>query len=361
MTDTSHEPQPKVPRSGLVFVLAGLLVVVLGFASAYVFPDMFARLRPQNDPTPPINPKQDDIATPVPGNGQQRSTSPELIEITAETPTETQPVVIETVNVPPELSESDIRLAERARLAFESPLSPAVRDLHEVIKNQEIPADETPRDVASLPIADDPSDPAEVPDVTRSQTLYTLARGTVIPTVLESKIDSALPGLIRARVSETVYDSLTGRHVLIPRGARLVGQYAQATEAGAQRLFVTWDDLRMPDGRPVAFDDFSSLGADGAAGIRGRRSTGLFQAFGAAVLLDLAGNATQILTGQNTQEQNDLSALLAAATGTATSRVADRYLGQLLGTGTRFRVNAGAIMNVLVEKDVDLPVAEPWS
>ena len=253
------------------------------------------------------------------------------------------------------LSQDEIRRAERARLASESPLAPPVRDLSEMIRQRDTAEEQSPA-AATPPVPSPPPLPPPPPPK------HVLARGTVIPTVLESALDSDLPGLVRAKVSENVFDTLTGKHVLIPRGARLVGRYTQATEAGAKRLFVAWDDLRMPNGQPIALDDFSALGADGAAGLRGRRSSGLLPAFGAAILFDLAGNATQIITGQQTpDDRDDLGSLIAAATGSATERVADRYLGQLLSRGTRFRVKAGAIMNVLVESDLELPIAEPWS
>ena len=176
--------------------------------------------------------------------------------------------------------------------------------------------------------------------------------------MLETALDSDLPGLVRARVSGDVYDSLTGSHVLIPRGAQLVGTYGETTRGGQRRLFVAWTDLRLPDGAPVDLQEFSTLGADGAAGVKGRRSTGLLAALGAAVLFDLAGNATQILTGTETPQQTDLTALIAGATGNATSRVAERYMGDLIDRGSRFRVKAGTIMNVLVEEDMNLPAQE---
>ena len=181
----------------------------------------------------------------------------------------------------------------------------------------------------------------------------------MIPTVLESSIDSDLPGLVRAKVAETVFDTVTGSHVLIPRGSWLVGTYGSNARTGQRRLFVSWTDLRLPDGTPVPLGGTGSLGADGASGIRGRRSTGLWTALGAAVLFDLAGNASQILiaaeTGQAPGRQGGLAELLGAAAGNSTAKVAEQYLGEILARGTRFRVDAGARMNVLVEEDMNLP------
>ena len=80
------------------------------------------------------------------------------------------------------------------------------------------------------------------------------------------------------------------------------------------------------------------------------------------VLFDLAGNASQILiaaeTGHAPTRQSGLAELLGAAAGNSTAKVAEQYLGELLARGTRFRVDAGTRMNVLVEEDMHLP-AQP--
>ncbi|MCY4302945.1 MAG: TrbI/VirB10 family protein [Aestuariivita sp.] len=349
-----------LPRQGSALALLGIVCVLTGLVIGYVAFDGAHWFRPGEPEVPDIDPRPNAVVQPSPVTNLTEPTSvtTEVATATGTSLTPPAPPVIAS------LSEEEVRRAERARLASESPLTPAVRDLADMIKDDRSDgaydaSSDTPSAPVSALLSDTPS--TADPSTYKTAPTFLLARGSVIPTVLESSIDSALPGLVRARVSETVYDSVTGRHILIPRGAHLVGSYAQATSAGAQRLFVSWSDLRMPDGRPIRLDDFSSLGSDGASGVRGKRSTGLLKAFGAAVLFDLAGNATQILTGdRSTTNQSDLGALIAAATGSATTRVADQYLGQILSGGTRFRVKAGAIMNVLVEEDLTLPVAKPW-
>jgi len=163
-------------------------------------------------------------------------------------------------------------------------------------------------------------------------------------------------------VAENVLDTLTGAHVLIPRGSWLTGTYGSGARAGQRRLLVTWTDLLLPDGTPVPLGGTGSLGADGASGVRGRRSTGLWTALGAAVLFDLAGNASDMLiareTGRAPAGGDGLAALLGAATGNSVSQVSQRYLGEILDRGARFRVDAGSRMNVLVEEDMHLP-AQP--
>lgn len=271
------------------------------------------------------------------------------------------------------LAEEEARLAERARLAWDSPLTPPVTDAAELVEQwrsgdpealpapglqSEAPAGAGTGSVPALQDGTASRDETSTATIGGDEQAHVLARGSVIPAVLESSIDSDLPGLVRAKVAETVFDTVTGRHVLIPRGSWLVGTYGSEARTGQRRLFVSWTDLLLPDGTPVPLGGTGSLGADGASGVKGRRSTGLWTALGAAVLFDLAGNASQILiaaeTGEAPGRQGGLAELLGAALGNSTSQVSERYLGEILERGTRFRVDAGARMNVLVEENLHL-------
>lgn len=375
---------PKASGRGALAITAGVLIamgggLILGLALSGVFPQWY-------QPTEALSDLQLDTSRPLAQAPQETAigaTDPQD-DIIVAAPVSTadpapDPIADEALRaLLARRAAEEARLTERRRLASESPLTPAASNLIDLIRSKAqqnpppsgaapgaIPGTETSMVPAPAPVLQIPPaaggatllDRAANTAANTPADTHVLARGAIIPAVLESAIDSELSGLVRARVSEHVYDTVTGAHVLIPRGAALIGVYTEATKAGAQRLFVSWTDLRLPDGTPMDMQRFSSLGADGAAGLRGRRSTGLLKALGAAVLFDLAGNATRILTGedQKQQEEGDLAALVAAATGNATSRVADQYLGQLLSRGTRFRVAAGAIINIIVEEDMALP------
>ena len=268
------------------------------------------------------------------------------------------------------LAEEEARLAERARLASDAPLRAPVIGAEELVEQwrsaepvaKAAEAAAASPEASVLPQSGIMAEAAPAPPPGSEATRHVLARGSVIPAVLESSIDSDLPGLVRAWVAETVYDTVTGGHVLIPRGSRLVGTYGSGAPTGQRRLFVSWTDLLLPDGTPVPLGGTASLGADGASGVRGRRSTGIWSALGAAVLFDLAGNASQILvaaeTGQAPERRDGLAEILGEAVGNSTSQVGQEHLRELLDRGTRFRVAAGARMNVLVEENMHLP-AQP--
>lgn len=113
----------------------------------------------------------------------------------------------------------------------------------------------------------------------------TIPQGAVIPAVLETAIDSDLPGFTRAVVSSDVR-SFDGRQVLIPRGSRLIGQYRSATSLGQKRAFVIWSRVVRPDGVSV---QIGSPGTDelGRGGLTGKVDRHFFTRFGGSILLSV--------------------------------------------------------------------------
>lgn len=112
-----------------------------------------------------------------------------------------------------------------------------------------------------------------------------IPQGAIIPAVLETAINSDLPGYTRAVVSRDVR-SFDGRVVLIPRGSRLVGQYKSAVAIGQSRAFVIWTRVIRPDGVAV---DIASPGADalGRGGLEGEVDRHFFSRFGGSILLSI--------------------------------------------------------------------------
>lgn len=114
---------------------------------------------------------------------------------------------------------------------------------------------------------------------------WTAPQGTVIPAVLETAINSDLPGSVRAVVSRDVR-GFDGTHVLIPRGSKLIGQYRNGVAYGQSRAFVIWSRILTPDGVSV---DVGSPGTDplGRGGLAGETDSHFFQRFGGAILLSV--------------------------------------------------------------------------
>ena len=115
----------------------------------------------------------------------------------------------------------------------------------------------------------------------------TVAQGTLIPAVLETAIDTDLPGYVRAVVSRDVR-SFDGSQTLIPRSSRLIGQYKSGLQAGQTRAYVIWQRLIRPDGASVALGS-PAVDFTGTTGLAGKVDTHFMKRFGSAVLLSVVG------------------------------------------------------------------------
>ena len=115
----------------------------------------------------------------------------------------------------------------------------------------------------------------------------TITQGTMIPAVLETAINTDVPGYVRAVVSQDVR-SFDGTRVLVPRSSRLIGQYQSGLQQGQKRAYVIWTRLIRPDGVSVALAS-PATGFDGSGGLPGRVDTHFFQRFGSAILLSVVG------------------------------------------------------------------------
>ena len=123
----------------------------------------------------------------------------------------------------------------------------------------------------------------------------TVAQGTMIPAILETAINTDVPGYVRAVVSQDVR-SYDGARVLVPRSSRLVGQYQSGLQAGQTRAYVVWTRLIRPDGVSVALQS-AGTAFDGTTGLEGKVDTHFFSRFGSAMLLSVIGGLTTVASG----------------------------------------------------------------
>ncbi|RWQ78401.1 MAG: TrbI/VirB10 family protein, partial [Mesorhizobium sp.] len=96
---------------------------------------------------------------------------------------------------------------------------------------------------------------------------YILQAGSIISAALITGIRSDLPGQITAQVTENVYDSPTGRILIIPQGARLIGQYDNGVGFGQRRVLLVWNRVIMPNGRSIVLERQPGADAEGYAGL----------------------------------------------------------------------------------------------
>lgn len=167
----------------------------------------------------------------------------------------------------------------------------------------------------------------------------TVTQGTLIPAVLETAIDTDVPGYVRAVVSVDVR-SFDGSRVLVPRSSRLIGQYKSGLQAGQKRAYVIWTRLIRPDGVSVNIAS-PAVGFSGETGLAGKVNTHFFERFGSAMLLSVVGGLSAI--GGN-------AGVIIAGGGQSAAAAA---VGQSAQIGPTVRVRQGQPIRVFTARDLD--------
>ncbi len=174
----------------------------------------------------------------------------------------------------------------------------------------------------------------------------TVPQGAIIAAVLETAINSDLPGSVRAVVSRDVR-SFDGSRVLVPRGSKLIGQYKSAAAVGQTRAFVIWTRIITPTGISI---DVGSPATDrlGRGGLEGDVDRHFFQRFGSSILLSVISAGTSALANGG---GNDTT-LVIGSTSQA-NQVASIALQKQIDIPDTIKVAQGVPVQVSVARDLD--------
>ncbi len=167
----------------------------------------------------------------------------------------------------------------------------------------------------------------------------TVTQGTLIPAVLETAIDTDVPGFVRAVVSADVR-SFDGSRVLVPRSSRLIGQYKSGLQAGQKRAYVIWTRLIRPDGVSVNIGS-PAVAFGGETGLAGKVNSHFFERFGSAMLLSVIGGLSAI---------GGSAGVIVAGGGQSAAAAAVGQSGQI---GPTLRVRQGEPVRVFTARDLD--------
>jgi type IV secretion system protein VirB10 len=182
---------------------------------------------------------------------------------------------------------------------------------------------------------------------------YTLSAGSVISASLITGLRSDLPGLITAQVTENIYDSATGRLLLVPQGARLVGSYDSVVAFGQKRALIVWQRIIMPDGSSLRIDNVPATDPSGYAGLADKVNFHTWQLLKGVVLSTMLGVSSQLaMSGQS-----DLVQAIRMSTQDSVSRAGDQITQRSLGIQPTITIRPGAPVRLVVHKDL---VLAPW-
>jgi type IV secretion system protein VirB10 len=183
---------------------------------------------------------------------------------------------------------------------------------------------------------------------------YTLTAGTVIAASLITGLNSDLPGLVLAQVTENAYDSVTGQTLLVPQGSRLIGSYDSLVAFGQKRALVVWQRIVLPDGSSVQIDNVPASDTAGYAGLADKVDVHSWQLLKGIALSTLLGVGTQLSVGD---EVSDLVRAIRESTQQNGARAGAQIVSRSLNVQPSITVRPGWPVRVVVQKDI---VLRPW-
>jgi type IV secretion system protein VirB10 len=190
--------------------------------------------------------------------------------------------------------------------------------------------------------------------LTRPASPYIVQAGTVIPAALITGMRSDLPGQITAQVTENVYDSPTGRSLLIPQGTRLLGVYDSQVSFGQSRILLVWTRLILPNGYSIVLERLPGADAAGQAGLQDGVDYHWGALFKAALLSTILAGGTELGSDQN---ESDIARALRQGSGDTLNRAGQQVIQRTLNVQPTLTVRPGYPVRVLVNRDL---VLEPY-
>ncbi len=178
---------------------------------------------------------------------------------------------------------------------------------------------------------------------------YQLMAGTVIAASLVTGLNSDLPGFVIAHVTENVFDTVSGRFLLIPQGSRLVGKYDNVVAFGQERALVVWQRIIRPDGSSSVIDNLPATDTGGYAGLADQVDLHTWKLLKGVALATVLGVGSELAFGSS---DNDLIRALQLSTQATTNRAGQRLVERNLNVQTTITVRPGWPLRVIAHKDL---------
>ena len=180
---------------------------------------------------------------------------------------------------------------------------------------------------------------------------YEVLAGTLIAASLMTGINSDLPGAVIAQVTENVYDTVTGRTLLIPQGSRLIGTYDSVVAFGQSRALVVWQRLIMPDGSSIQIDNLPATDTAGYSGLEDDVDYHTWRLLEGVALSTLLGTGSQLTFGS---QQSNLVQAIRESTQESANQAGQRITEKNLNIQPTITIRPGWPVRVVVHKDLVL-------
>ena len=203
--------------------------------------------------------------------------------------------------------------------------------------------------------------PQPTPRISAVGPLHRVLEGTVIDAVLTNRLDGAAAAPVNCLVTNPLY-SHSGQQVLIPAGARVLGETRPVQALGQTRLAVAFHRLLMPDGSTVPLDQFRGLNQIGESGLRDRVNHHFLATFGAAGAIGLVGGLSQLLGNAAFGiGDGNRTVVIAGSAADATAQASAQVMSRFLNRLPTITIREGHRVKVYITSDLDLPEWSPVS
>jgi type IV secretion system protein VirB10 len=241
-----------------------------------------------------------------------------------------------------EVADAVMRAATRAG----SPMAPAPPTGPQMVSAAAPQSVETGRERPTL---------QPTPRISAVGPLHRVLEGTVIDAVLTNRLDGATAAPVNCLVTNPVY-SHSGQHVLIPPGARVLGETRPVQTLGQTRLAVAFHRLLMPDGSTVPLDQFRGLNQIGDSGLRDKVNHHFLSTFGAAAAVGLVSGLSQLLGSAGFGiGDGDRTVVIAGGAADSTAQASAQVMNRFLNRMPTITIREGHRVKVYITSDLDLP------
>ncbi len=186
---------------------------------------------------------------------------------------------------------------------------------------------------------------------------FELKAGAIVPAALLTAVDTSRAGPVIATVTQNVYDSVTGRHLLLPQGTRLVGTSEGESAYGDRRAFLTWERLILPNGKSLILTSEPGVDAQGAVGVRGQVDRRLWPLLVGTLFAGAITTLGQIARDDDGGRSGSLLGDAGDAAAIEGSQVGGRLVDRELEVRPSIRLRAGSPVRVMITRDL---ILEPY-
>ena len=186
---------------------------------------------------------------------------------------------------------------------------------------------------------------------------FEMKAGTLIPAILQTEINSDLPGMITGKVRRDVFDTKTGNHLLIPQGTTLIGTYNSQIAYGQERILIAWSRLVFPDASSQDIQGQPGVDVSGQSGLHDKVDHHFLRVFGASTMISSLAAIGQLTQPKTSDPQLTTAQITFGAMGQQWGQTGAQLVEKNLNIQPTIVIRSGTLFNVILQKDLIVPHA----